>query len=128
MATVFAKPINSILVIGGQQGLLNPLAYIESYDISDSTWGVLPSMPTPRGFASAAIVGCSIFVCGGSNGAGILNVVEKLDLNTYTWSKVPSMLTARQSLATISLSSAIWTIAGLAEKKSVGECRKFLSR
>ena len=69
-------------------------------------------MPTARLGAAAAAIGTKIYVVGGYNAAGLLNVNEIYDTVANTWSTGAPMPTARWSLAAASANGILYAIGG----------------
>jgi hypothetical protein len=55
-----------IVALGGEEPT-QVLATAEMYDIADSKWRALPSMPTPRHGEAVAAVGNTVYGIGGAN-------------------------------------------------------------
>jgi N-acetylneuraminic acid mutarotase len=76
------------------------------------TWVMKAPMPTARLGAAAAAIGTKIYVVGGYNAAGLLNVNEIYDTVANTWSTGAAMPTARWSLAAASVNGILYAIGG----------------
>lgn len=81
----------------------------------NDSWVTAPSMPTSRGYLTAArdLQG-NIYAIGGDSGGGYLNTVEKYNSSTKTWASVASMPTPRYLLAAAADAQGnIYAIGGL---------------
>jgi hypothetical protein len=105
--------------VGGADTQWGPFrAHMAIYDPSKDTWGVGPSMPTPRDHIYETVTaikeGNQLYVAGGRTHirelpAGISNptvwsntaVVEIYDLGTSTWTRMRDLLTIRDAIAII---------------------------
>ena len=86
----------------------------ESYNPQTDSWTALPSMPTPRSNASAAVVNNILYVIGGSDttGSGSVPTVESYNPATNTWTTEPAMPTSRFGLIASAINGTIYAIAG----------------
>lgn len=91
-----------IYVIGGYVtvGVPGTVDAVEVYNPANDTWQTPTTTGTytPRGGASASVVGSKIYVIGGQDNSGTaVNTVEVFDTKTNTWSKptVAGAFTAR---------------------------------
>lgn len=82
-------------------------------------WVQKASMPTARGWATAASLGNYIYVIGGNNGSSRLTKNERYDVLTNTWTTRASMPTARNTLAGVAVNGLIYAIGGLTGSASV---------
>ncbi len=101
-----------LYVVGGRWSRGN-LNVAEVLDPETNTWTPLPSMPSPRGGLTAAVVGGRIHVTGGEELAGGQTYAahESFDPSTGVWQTLPPLPTARHGLASASL-AGVWYVIG----------------
>jgi hypothetical protein len=63
--------------------------------LEHNSWYIGTPLPTPRDGAFAGAIGGKIYVAGGANNSGVLNVNEIYDTITNTWTTGAPMPTAR---------------------------------
>ena len=76
------------------------------------SWSMGASMPTPRSAAFAGVIGQKIYVVGGANNSGFLNVNEVYDTTTNSWTTAAPMPTARWAGAGAVVNNILYTIGG----------------
>jgi N-acetylneuraminic acid mutarotase len=69
----------------GGPGGYEVLTTVERYDVLNDKWDTRAPMPTARAGAGATVVNGRIYVVGGHNRAGRLNVIEVYDPATNHW-------------------------------------------
>lgn len=80
---------------------------------AQQTWTDIPAMPTPRAFASAAVLNGQIYVMGGiGSGGQVLEVVERYNPQTQTWSTVDELRDAVHGAAATILNGRILLTGG----------------
>lgn len=113
---------DKIVVAGGRRskfnngGLHSELeTAIDVYDISDSTWTVLPTaLPTQRAGAATALIGDEIFVIGGETGdqQDAFDETEGLNLTTLDWTLYDFMNEGRHGTQAITCNEVVYLAAG----------------
>jgi N-acetylneuraminic acid mutarotase len=104
-------PDGRIYAIGGFEntpfGPL-PIKTVEAYDPATNQWSTVASLPTGRGYLTAAVGRDGrIYAIGGraggsgQRGGAFLNTVEAYDPRTNTWSTAPSLSAPRAGLAAV---------------------------
>ena len=78
----------------------------------NGSWSVLPSMNAPRFATFVAAVGGKLYVAGGNNGAGAVNVLERYDPGTNTWTTLSPMPGARYQGGVAVVGDKIYTLGG----------------
>jgi N-acetylneuraminic acid mutarotase len=91
---------NRIYAIGGATDFnpwTNNLNVVEEYDPATDTWRTVQSMPTSRSLMSAASIGTSIYVIGGTNGEDLLGTItdalgtnEVFSVQTHVVNVIPN--------------------------------------
>jgi uncharacterized protein (TIGR03437 family) len=79
---------------------------------SPNSWTMGASMPTPRNVAFTGVIGQKIYVVGGVNASGFLNVNEVYDTTSNSWTTAAPMPTARGSGAGAVVNNILYTIGG----------------
>ncbi|MDY7021336.1 MAG: kelch repeat-containing protein, partial [Cyanobacteriota bacterium] len=103
-----------IYVFGGSE---NPFSDTVSnaavFDPVTSSWSTLPDMPTPRGGATAQVIGDEIYVMGGlgDNGAS-LDTVEIYDPLTGSWSSGTNLQTRRDNPGSAVIDDQLYVFGG----------------
>ncbi len=62
------------------------MSVLESYNPTTNAWTPRAPMPTARAGVTSGVVNGILYVIGGNNGPGQLNVVEAYDPVSNTWS------------------------------------------
>ncbi len=103
-----------LYVLGGATGFSSgAVAKAALYSVATGTWTMLPDMDSPRGAATAQVVGGALYVAGGFDGAGSsLASVAKLDLSTLAWSSAASMAAARDHAASAVVGDSWYVMGG----------------
>lgn len=100
---------NMIYVAGGMQANA-----FEFYDPKRRAWSFLPQIPTPRAFASAAVIDTMLYLCGGLDSSDISTAhVEVFNLRTRKWRTAPSMQERRSRFATVAYGGKLYAIGGI---------------
>ena len=90
MATVALG--DNIIIIGGADKNGNVLNTVVSYNITNETSKMLPSMKHKRSYCSAVVTGNVIVVMGGGDEESkALNSVEIFSFDNYSWEELPPM-------------------------------------
>ncbi len=103
-----------VYLIGGYYGTGSGWSYYNynyAYNISANSWSTLASMPTARGWTSAAIINNTIYVVGGNNN-NILTTNEAYNITSNSWSEETPMPTAREDLSAFAVNNILYAIGG----------------
>eukprot|EP00747_Dinoflagellata_sp_TGD_P215852 gnl/TRDRNA2_/TRDRNA2_88487_c0_seq4.p1 gnl/TRDRNA2_/TRDRNA2_88487_c0~~gnl/TRDRNA2_/TRDRNA2_88487_c0_seq4.p1 ORF type:complete len:378 (+),score=27.97 gnl/TRDRNA2_/TRDRNA2_88487_c0_seq4:74-1207(+) len=74
---------------------------------------LLPELPMQRSSPSITVLGCDIFVCGGSDHSGrAIASVDRLDTVGMRWVAAPSMSTPRTMMVTGALQDTVYACGG----------------
>ncbi|MDX8146401.1 kelch repeat-containing protein [Lentzea sp. BCCO 10_0061] len=103
-----------ILVAGGiTDDTKPPVASVEARRAAGKgEWQSLPPMPTPRGNPTAAEVDGMMYVVGGINSTGFLDVVERFDPRTREWTTSPALPEQRLQAAAAGLRDLLYVAGG----------------
>jgi uncharacterized protein (TIGR03437 family) len=77
-----------------------------------NSWTMGAPMPTPRSAPFTGVIGNKIYVAGGVNGSGFLNVNEVFDTASDTWTTAAPMPTARAIGAGAVVNNIFYAIGG----------------
>jgi hypothetical protein len=106
-----------IYLFGGESGTPWQSTYLDDVlclDTLTNTWSNIASIPTPRKFAAASVLGNKIYLVGGTDQQNEqLSTNEVFNLDTGTWSQLPDMPTYRSHLALSSFDGKIYAIGGV---------------
>lgn len=106
---------NKIYLFGGWKGGSDYNKKVYIYDITNNSWSYLDDskdMPTPRSWCTANLYGSKVYVIGGYNSTGYLNVNEEFDLNTLTWTTKQSMSYTRALHSSVLYNNKIYLFGG----------------
>jgi N-acetylneuraminic acid mutarotase len=92
--------------------LLISLQNIVAVRAAEDSWVTLEPMPTARSGHGVAVADGKIYVIGGQNGEGVLNITEEYDPVTNEWVTKTSIPTARSDFAIAVYQSKIYVIGG----------------
>jgi N-acetylneuraminic acid mutarotase len=102
--------------------LLVGLPNITAVRAAEDSWTTLEPMPTARSGLGVAVVDGKIYVIGGQNGEGVLNITEEYDPVTNEWTSKTSMPTARSDFGIAVYQNKIYVIGGtIGSEIAVGE-------
>jgi Kelch motif len=85
---------------------------LQRYDPPTGSWSSLPGSGVPRGAASLAAVGCSLYAIGGASAGHALNLVQAYDIRRGSWRTVASLQVAREHLAAVAIGRRILAFGG----------------
>jgi DNA-binding CsgD family transcriptional regulator len=77
-----------------------------------SDWEYMTPMLTPRGRFGSTLLDDQIFVIGGENTTGVVNVVESYDIRQNTWTMLPPKPTAVAEIQAVNIGSRIFVPGG----------------
>jgi N-acetylneuraminic acid mutarotase len=106
-----------LYVIGGStEPFSGAVARVTSYDPHRNRWRSLTPMPTPRGGATAQVLGGKIYVAGGLDASGAslsrVEVFDPSDGPTGSWSSAPPMSVRRDNPGSAALSGRLYVFGG----------------
>lgn len=112
--TATLLPSGEVLVTGGIDVNLNPLASSEFYNPATGTWSVTGSMTETRsaGFTATLLPNGEVLVAGGSGNGGCLDAAELYNPSTGRWTSTGSMNQPRCYHAATLLSTGNVLVAG----------------
>jgi Kelch motif len=87
---------------------------LQRYDPATDSWTTLPGSGTPRGAATLATAGCSLYAIGGARGGRAVRLVQVYDIRRGAWRKGPSMHVAREHLASVVIGRRVLAFGGRA--------------
>jgi len=106
---------STVFAVGGNDptGQI-PFSTLLAFDPTQNCcqWISLPPMPTARFNLAASAVGGKLYVLGGVDSSGSLNVVEVYDPIANTWTTAAPMPTARGSFSVAILNGKIYAMGG----------------
>jgi hypothetical protein len=85
---------------------------MQRYRPRDDSWTVLRGSGAPRGAATLASVGCSLYAIGGAHDGAPQRVVQVYDSRRDAWRPGPDMRVAREHLASVALGHRILVFGG----------------
>jgi non-specific serine/threonine protein kinase len=103
-----------VYVYGGYTSSGSETDALQRYDPATNSWQTLPGSGTPRGAATLAAVGCSLYAIGGARGGVALPLVQVYDIRDGGWRNGPSMRIAREHLASVAIRGRILVLGGRA--------------
>jgi len=103
-----------VYVYGGYTSDGTEVDALQRYDPASDSWANLPGSGTPRGAATLAAVGCSLYAIGGARGGSAQRLVQVYDIRRGRWRSGPSMRVAREHLASVAIRGRILAIGGRA--------------
>ena len=110
--------LGRLWVVAGWSAERGLVAEIESWAPGEAEWRAATRLPTPRREPGVALLGNSIVVAGGFNGAsdadldGYSGVVEAYDLTTGTWANLAALPTPRRGLVLVNVDGALYALGG----------------
>jgi N-acetylneuraminic acid mutarotase len=103
-----------VYVYGGYTGAGEEVDALQRYDPAGNSWTTLPPSGTPRGAATLATAGCSLYAIGGADGGVPQRLVQVYDIRRGAWRQAPSMRIAREHLASAVIGRRILVLGGRA--------------
>lgn len=85
---------------------------LQRFDPATGEWRRLSGSGSPRGAATLAAVGDSLYAIGGASGGSPLSLVQVYDISGDLWRAGPSMKVAREHLASAVLGERILVLGG----------------
>lgn len=84
----------------------------ESYNVKKNSWTALTADPTPRLEACFAAIKTDLYVAGGANSSGLLNVNEAYNSKSETWSTLASMPNAVETPGSATVGGKLYCFGG----------------
>lgn len=85
---------------------------LQRYDPRTNAWTTLAGSGIPRGAATLASVGCSLYAIGGAGGGVVHRTVQVYDIRRGAWRQAASMRVAREHLASVAIKGRILVFGG----------------
>jgi Kelch motif len=104
----------AVYVYGGYTSAGEEVDALQRYDPATDSWTTLPGSGIPRGAATLAAAGCSLYAIGGARGGVAQRLVQVYDIRRGAWRKGPSMRIAREHLASVVIRGRILALGGRA--------------
>jgi DNA-binding CsgD family transcriptional regulator/N-acetylneuraminic acid mutarotase len=102
---------DKLYLFGGWNGSVYlPESY--RYDPGQDRWVALSSMPTPRAFAGAGVIGGHIYVIGGFDGQTELDACKVYDPGRDTWETCPPMHAPRGGIGAAVIADTLYVVGG----------------
>jgi hypothetical protein len=101
---------------------------LQRYRPRDDSWTVLRGSGIPRGAATLASKGCSLYAIGGAHEGGAQRVVQIYDIRRDAWRSGPSMRVAREHLASVAIGHRILVLGGRDAGRNLGVVEEFDTR
>jgi N-acetylneuraminic acid mutarotase len=96
----------------GTGGIADATTGLWRYDASRNSWSPMPSAPTARAAAAAAVIGDKLYVAGGADLAQPLRTLEVFDFATKKWERGPDMPRATEHTAGAALHGHFYVVGG----------------
>lgn len=96
----------------GTGGVADATAAFWRYDPGSDSWTAMPSAPSERGAAAAAVIGDELFVAGGADALRPLRTVEIFDFRTGRWRRGPDLPLATEHTAGTAVAGAFYVLGG----------------
>jgi hypothetical protein len=103
-----------VYVYGGYTTAGEEVDALQRYDPATDSWTTLRGSGTPRGAATLATKGCSLYAIGGARRGVALPLVQVYDIRRGAWRRGPSMRIAREHLASVAIGGRILALGGRA--------------
>ncbi len=103
-----------IYVYGGYTSDGTEVDALQRYDPASDSWANLQGSGIPRGAATLAAVGCSLYAIGGARGGSAQRLVQVYDIRRRRWRPGPRMRVAREHLASVAIRGRILALGGRA--------------
>ncbi len=99
-----------VYLFGGYQG--NGAPSTAAFVLEPAGWRQLAAMPQPRGAATAAVVGNTVYIAGGVGAAGLAKEMMAYDVTADRWSLLPGPPTPREHLGGAGHGGLVYTVGG----------------
>ena len=112
-ASAYAMAVHEekLYLFGGWNGSVY-LSVSYRYDPEGDRWDALASMPTPRAFAGAGVIGGHVYVVGGFNGQRELDICQVYDPEEDIWQECPPMHAPRGGSGATVIADTLYVIGG----------------
>ena len=109
---------NEVYLVGG---VSYPVYYntISKLDEVNNEWTILNDQVIGRRYLTAEVVGGIIYIIGGSNSDGFVDVVQAYDIENGTLSEVAPLPTKRNQLNSVVYNNKIYVIGGELENTGI---------
>ncbi len=101
-----------LYVYGGYAANGPEVDALQRYNPRTDSWTLLPGSGTPRGAATLAPIGCSLYAIGGASGGTSLAVVQVYDIRRGAWRAAAGMRVARDHLASVAIRGRVVVFGG----------------
>jgi N-acetylneuraminic acid mutarotase len=102
----------TIVAADGQVSPGTVVGSSESYNPSTNTWTGLTADPTPRLEACFAAISGQLYVAGGANATGVLNVNEAYNATTKKWTTLASLPNALATAGSATVGGLLYCFGG----------------
>ena len=99
-------------VIGGKQGLATYYNSLFSFTGEGKWTKMFASMPTARANSSVTVIGENVFVIGGNNADGPLNIVEVMNTETQQWIRLAAFPVLMMNASITTCGGNIYVLGG----------------
>ena len=99
-------------VIGGKQGLATYYNSLFSFTGEGKWTKMFTSMPTARANSSVTVIGENVFVIGGNNADGPLNVVEVMNTETQQWIRLATFPVLMMNASITTCGGNVYVLGG----------------
>ena len=114
----FSEGTKKVCVVGGYNiNSAECLKSMESYDVDEDRWSVMPTeyREGRQGLATCVLEG-SMFVVGGNRVIGdVQNVVDRYSINDGVWSRMANMREKRRHHCAVALGGFVYALGGLGD-------------
>jgi hypothetical protein len=118
----------SVYAFGGYTSGDQEVDALQRYDPATDSWTILPGSGAPRGAATLAAAGCSLYAIGGARGGVALRAVQVYDIRRDAWRSGPSMRVAREHLASVVIRGRVLALGGRAGGGNLAVVEELASR
>ncbi|GIH01998.1 hypothetical protein Rhe02_00650 [Rhizocola hellebori] len=99
-----------VYLFGGYQS--NGAPSSAAFVLEPSGWRAVAAMPQPRGAATAAVVGNTVYIAGGVGADGLAKQMLAYDATGDSWSTLPGPPTPREHLGGAAHGGLVYTVGG----------------
>lgn len=117
-----ARGAMRLYVCGGSDEQQSALTTVESFNVMSGRWQTIGPMSEPRSRGVAAVLGESLYVCGGGSK---LNSVECLNVITGEWTPAPHTLHSRLGAAGATRDGYIYLCGGNDHARTLTSVERF---
>jgi DNA-binding CsgD family transcriptional regulator len=95
---------------------------VETYDLEAGVWDAAPSLPGPVCAYALAAVGDDVYLFGGADNQGYLNVAYRFDAEAGEWQTLTPMPSARSFASAAVLEGLIYVVGGYDGQRELDTC------